>query len=83
MRFFYIRKGGNIMYDFEKDLANNEMSMKIVNARRFGAAVRKAMRFLEDEAHCYYLLREPYYQDTKAFLEQMAARLEADPQQQP
>ena len=65
------------MYRFEKDLLNNEMSVAVVNARRFGVAVRQAMDLLKREAGCYRLQNEPYYMDTQAILEEMATRLEA------
>lgn len=66
-----------MQYDFEKDIENNELSMAVVNARRFGAAIRKAMATLEQDAGCYSLTREPYYADVQNFLGQMANRLEA------
>lgn len=65
------------MYKFEKDLARNEMSIDVVDARRFGKAVEEAMHGLTVEARCYGLLDEPYYQDTMAFLQSMAERLTA------
>ena len=66
------------MYEFEKDLQNNELSIAVVNARRFGAAVRQAMHLLEREAGCYRLYNEQYYKDTQAILEEMATRLQAE-----
>lgn len=69
------------MYKFEKDLAKNEMSIDVVDARRFGAAIQKAARLLEQEAGCYKLTNEPYYQDTMTFLQKMADRLTAKPKE--
>ena len=69
------------MYKFEKDLAKNEMSMTVVDARGFGAAIRKAARLLEQEAGAYKLTDEQYYLDTQAFLEQMASRLTGEPKE--
>ena len=69
------------MYKFEKDLAKNEMSMAVVDARRFGAAIRKAARLLEQEAGAYKLTDEQYYLDTQAFLELMASRLRGEPKE--
>lgn len=67
------------MYKFEKDLAKNEMSMAVVDARRFAVGIRKAAQLLEQEAGAYKLTDEQYYLDTQAFLEQMANRLTAKP----
>lgn len=64
-------------YKFEERLGQNLMSMEVVDARRFARAVRDAVDNLEREAKCYGLSKEDFYLDTKAFLEQMAARLEA------
>lgn len=57
------------MYKFEKDLAKNEMSIDVINARRFAAAVQQAMRLLEQEARCYGLTDEGYYLDVQEHLE--------------
>lgn len=65
-------------YKFEEDLERNKMSMEVVDARRFGYAIRKAMQYLERDAKCYMLTKELYYLDTQAFLEQMAMRLEKE-----
>lgn len=65
------------MYEFEKSLQNNELSMAVIDARRFGAAVWKAMELLRNEASIYKLHNEQYYKDTQAILEEMATRLEA------
>lgn len=54
---------------FQQDLANNEMSIDVVNARRFAAAVQQAMRLLEQEARCYGLTDEDYYLDVQEYLE--------------
>ena len=62
---------------FETDLENNLMSMEVVDARRFGAAVREAMQSLEREAKCYKLTNKDYYLYTQAFLKRMAERLTA------
>ena len=70
------------MYKFEKDIERNMMSMDVVDARRFGVAVREAMRVLEREALCYKLTNEQYYLDTQIFLRKMAERLEAPHQQE-
>lgn len=64
-------------YKFEERLGQNLMSMDVVDARRFARAVRDAMDGLEREARCYGLTEADFYIDTKAFLEQMATRLEA------
>lgn len=64
-------------YEFEKCLERNEMSVSVVDARRFGRAIRDAMRMLKLEASCYRLTKELYYLEVQAFLEQMAVRLEA------
>ena len=64
-------------YEFEKDIANNLMSMDVIDARRFAVGVREAMAVLKRTAGCYRLTNEAYYKDTQAFWEQMAARLEA------
>jgi hypothetical protein len=56
---------------FQQDLANNEMSIDVVNARRFAAAVQQAMRLLEQEARCYGLTDEGYYLDVQEHLERM------------
>ena len=69
------------MYQFEKDLAKNELSIDVINARRFGAAIQKAARLLEQEAGCDKLTKEPYYQDTVTFLQKMAERLTAKPKE--
>ena len=74
-------KAANIKYKFERDLAKNELSMDVIDARRFGKAVKEAMDGLELEARCYCLLDEPYYRETMAFLEQMANRLTAKPKE--
>ena len=66
-----------MMYKFERALKENLLDMSVVDARRFGHAVRAAMRVLEREAACYSLCKEDYYLDTMAFLEQMEARLMA------
>lgn len=66
-------------YEFEKDLERNELSMSVVNARRFSRAIRDALDGLELEARCYGLKDEDYYLEAKAFLEKMAVRLEARP----
>lgn len=70
-----------MLYKFEQDLAKNELSMAVIDARRFAVGVRKAMRILEEEAGCYKLTNEPYYLDTQAFLERMANRLTAKPKE--
>lgn len=64
-------------YKFEERLEQNLLSMDVVNARRFAHAVRDALHGLDLEARCYGLYKEDFYLDTKAFLEQMATRLEA------
>ena len=64
-------------YEFEKDLDRNELSMSVVNARRFSRAVRDALDGLELEARCYGLKNEDYYLTTKAYLERLEARLKA------
>lgn len=64
-------------YKFETDLENNLMSIEVVDARRFAAAVRQAISLLEREAGCYRLHNERYYLDTQIFLTEMAERLEA------
>ena len=69
------------MYKFEQDLAKNEMSVAVVDARRFGKAVKEAIDGLALEARCYSLLDEPYYKETMDFLEQMANRLTANPKE--
>lgn len=69
------------MYKFEADLAKNEMSIAVVDARRFAVGVRKAMEILRNTAGAYRLTNEPYYLDTQAFLEQMEARLSANPKE--
>lgn len=69
-------------YEFEKDLERNELSMSVVNARRFSRAIRDALDGLELEARCYGLKAEDYYLEAKAFLEKMAVRLEARPQEE-
>lgn len=68
-------------YPFEKDLAKGEMSVKVIDARRFGVAVRKAMELLRREAGCYRMTEEPYYKDVQAYLEQLAARLVDNPKE--
>ncbi len=68
------------MYEFEKDLAENRLSIDVINARRYAASIRKAMEVLQAEAAVYHLTQQPYHLDTQAFLEQMAARFEAVPQ---
>ena len=64
-------------YDFEKCLKENRMAMSVVNARRFAEAVRKAIEEIDQVAGCYKLTSEPYYLETKTFLEEKLARLEA------
>lgn len=64
-------------YKFEERLEQNLLSMEVVDARRFGRAIREVMDDLEREARCYGLTEADFYLDTKAFLEQMATRLEA------
>lgn len=64
-------------YDFEHDLAKNQMSMEVMDARRFARAIRSSMQDLKREAGCYKLQGEDYYEDTQSFLEKMATRLEA------
>lgn len=64
-------------YKFERDLEKSPLPMTVVNARRFARAVEVALDGLELEARCYSLYDEDYYQDTKAFLEKMLARLKA------
>ena len=64
-------------YKFEERLEQNLLSMDVVDARRFAKAVRDAMDDLDREARCYGLTEADFYLDTKAFLEQMATRLEA------
>lgn len=64
-------------YDFEKHLKENKMDISVVNARRFAGAVREAIKVLDQSAACYKLTNKAYYIDTKEFLEQQAARLEA------
>ena len=71
----------NIKYKFERDLAKNEMSIDVIDARRFGKAVKEAMHGLSVEARCYGLMYEPYYRETMAFLELMANRLTAKPKE--
>lgn len=66
-------------YKFEERLEQNLLSMEVVDARRFARAVREAMDDLDREARCYGLTEVDFYIDTKAFLEQMVARLEAKP----
>lgn len=66
-------------YEFEKALERNEMTMSVVNARRFAKAVLEARNGLEWEAVYYGFEKEDYYLDTKEFLENMVARLEAKP----
>ncbi len=67
------------MYEFEKYLAKNALDMPVINARRFAAAIRRAMGHLQNEAGCYKLNNEPYCVEINAYLEQMATRLEATP----
>lgn len=69
------------MYKFEADLAKNEMSIDVIDARRFGAAIQKASRLLEQEAGCYKLTNKTYYLETMAFLKKMASRLTATPKE--
>ena len=52
--------------------------MPVINARRFAAAIRQAMKDLQREAGCYKLNNEPYCVETNAYLEQMATRLESN-----
>lgn len=62
-------------YKFENDLEKNQLSMAVVDARRFGKAVEEAIHGLELEIRCYGLQEEPYVLETMAFLERMANRL--------
>ncbi len=73
--------GRKSVFQFEKDLSRNELSMDVINARRFAVAVRKAMDILQQEAACYHLTNEDYYQETLVSLGEMAVRLEAQPKQ--
>lgn len=66
-----------VKYNFEQCLENNRMAMSVVNARRFAEAVRKAIQEIDQAAGCYKLTNEPYYLETKTFLEEKLARLEA------
>lgn len=69
-------------YKFENDLENNRISQEVVDARRFGKAVKEAIHGLELEARCYSLQEEPYVLETLAFLEQMEKRLTAKGKEQ-
>lgn len=71
--------GGTMRYKFEEDLANNLLSIDVVDARRFGVAMRAVMRDLEQTAKYYNLTKEPYYRHVQAYLDRMAVRLEAKP----
>lgn len=64
-------------FDFEKDIERNMLSMSVINARRFGRAVRDALDGLELEARCYGLKNEDFYLTTMAYLERLEARLKA------
>lgn len=64
-------------YKFENDLEKNQLSMDVIDARRFGKAIKEAIHGLELEARCYALQEEPYVLETMAFLKQMASRLTA------
>ena len=72
----------NRQYPFERDLAKGEVSVKVIDARRFGVAIRKAMELLRREAGCYRMTEEPYYKDVQAYLEQLAARLVDNPKEE-
>lgn len=72
-------EGSAPRYKFERTLEKNLVDMSVIDARRFGAAVRSAMRELNGAAGCHKLYNEDYYLDTQAFLEQMASRLSAEP----
>lgn len=65
------------MYKFEKDIAQNMMSIEVVDARRFALSIRGAMEYLRVDAGCYRLTDEQYYKDTMRYLDRMASRLEA------
>ena len=64
-------------YDFEKYLKENKLDISVIQARRFAVAVRKAIQEIDQAAGCYKLTNEPYYLETKTFLEEKLARLEA------
>lgn len=64
-------------YKFENDLEKNQLSIDVIDARRFGKAIKEAIHGLELEARCYSLQEEPYVLETMAFLEEMASRLTA------
>lgn len=69
-------------YRFEMDWESGTMTMAVVDARRFGVAVRDAMRDLERAAKCYNLTKEPYYQHIQTYLDRMATRLETEPREE-
>ena len=64
-------------YDFENSLKENKIDMSVIDARRFAQAIKEALKGLEHSAACYKLTNKPYYVETKEFLEQQIARLEA------
>lgn len=71
-------EGSAPKYKFERTLEKNLVDMSVIDARRFGAAVRSAMRELKRAAGCYKLQNEDYYLDTQSFLEQMSSCLSAE-----
>lgn len=66
-------------YQFEKYLKQGRLDQAVIDARRFGKAVRYALNEMEETARCYSLQKEDYYLDTKEFLEGLLKRLTAEP----
>ncbi len=64
-------------YDFEKSIKENKMDISVIDARRFAQAIRESIKVLDHSAACYKLTNKAYYLETKEFLGQQAARLEA------
>ena len=55
----------------------DELSIDLIDARRFATAIREAIDCLDRSAGCYRLHEKSYYLEVKEYLEAKAKELEA------
>lgn len=57
-------------------MEQNELSVDLIDRKRFAKAIREAMDCLDQTASCYKLTEKSYYLEVKEFLENRADHLE-------